>query len=362
MVVEEKRRDTAVTDVAPSTWRATILLPCRNEAGRIEDCLKSLLAQEVPVEGVLEILVLDGKSEDGTAKIVKDWAAREDRVRLLENERRLKVLGLNRGVEQAQGDFVLVLDAHTEYAPDYVARCVATVERTGADIVGGIIETRAGGPGYGAAVVQALTTHWFGVGGSGFRTGAEEGPADTVPFPLIRREVFERVGFFDERLVRAQDYEFNQRVRDAGGTVWLNPAICSVYFNQPSFGAFLKKQICLDAPFNAYLWRVAPNAFALRHAMTLAFALGVIGGMTLAPIFDWARWGFLVVMAVYALLALVAAVQQAARYRDLRHVLCLPFALYLFHFLHGLGVLGGLLRLLTGTAPVQRPNDHGGDG
>jgi len=332
----------------------TIVLPCRNEEARIGACLDSLL-RFTGLEGVRwEIWVFDGASEDGTARIVQDYAKREARVRYFFNERRLQGLAVNQAAALESGDFLLWLGAHNEYPSDYLARMLGTVMRTNADIVGGLLETRPGGTGYGAAIVQALTTHQFGVGDSGFRTGIKEGPVDTVPFALYRHKLFERVGMFDERLVRAQDYEFNRRVKTAGGKVWLNPEIQSVYYNQASFYDFLKKQICWEAPYNVYLWHLAPYAFAWRHGVTLCFALGVIGGLVLSPFFDWVRWIFCGVMALYGVLALGAGVQQAVRYRYFRHVLCLPIAFFLFHFFHGLGVLWGSLRLLTGTAPVQK--------
>ena len=135
-----------------------------------------------------------------------------------------------------------------------MAFLLGTARRVDADIVGGVLETRAGGEGYGAAVVQALTTHRFGVGDSGFRSGTKEGLADTVPYALYRRSVFERLGLFDVRLIRAQDYEFNRRVKEAGGKIWINPEIKTVYYNQSSLQAFLMKQIRSEAPYNAYLW------------------------------------------------------------------------------------------------------------
>jgi glycosyltransferase involved in cell wall biosynthesis len=335
----------------------TIVLPCRNEETRIEACLDSLL-RFTGLEGVhWEIWVFDGASEDGTARIVQDYAAKEPRVFYFLNELRLQGLAVNQALSENPGEFLLWLGAHTEYPPDYLARLLETARRVNADIVGGAMDTRAGGEGYGAAVVQALTTHRFGVGDSGFRTGAVEGPTDTVPFALYRREVFDMVGRFDERLERAQDYEFNRRVTAAGGKVWLNPEIKSVYYNQASFGAFIKKQIGLEAPYNVYLGYLAPHAFAWRHWVTGCFVLGVIGGVALSPFINWMRWAFLAVMALYMLLALGAAVQQAARYREARHVLCLPFAFFLFHFLHGLGMWWGLLRLATGTAPVQKTSE-----
>ena len=335
----------------------TIILPCRNESGRIRACLDSLLGF-TDLEAVdWEIWVFDGQSDDDTAALVREVAGREERVKYFLNERRLQGLAVNQSLTEGPGEFLLWLGAHTEYPPDYLARLLETARRVKADIVGGVLETRAGGEGYGATVVQALTTHRFGVGDSGFRTGAAEGPADTVPFALYRREVFDTVGRFDERLERAQDYEFNRRVKAAGGKVWLNPEIKSVYYNQASFGAFIKKQFGSEAPYNVYLGYLAPHAFAWRHWVTGCFALGVIGGLALSPFFDWVRWGFLGVMALYTLLALGAAVQQAVRYREARHVGCLPFAFFLFHFLHGLGMWWGVLRLATGTAPVQKTSE-----
>ncbi len=331
----------------------TVVIAVRNEESRIGPCLESIL-QFTGLEAVSwQVWVFDGASEDRTAKVIQDWGAREPRVRYFLNPMRRQAAALNQALDAKPGEFLLWLGAHAEYPADYLSLLLETARRTSADIVGGVLETRVGGPGYGAAVVQALTTHRFGVGGSGFRTGAEEGPADTVPFALYRRSVFERAGRFDERLVRAQDYEFNRRAIAAGAKVWLNPAIVSAYYNQASFWGFLIKQLRWEAPYNAYMWYLAPYAFAPRHAITGVFALGVIGGAALTPHWPWIGWGFGAAMVLYATLAIVAGAQQAARYRDPRHILVLPFAFFLFHFLHGVGVLAGLLRLLTGTAPVQ---------
>jgi hypothetical protein len=213
------------------------------------------------------------------------------------------------------------------------------------------------GEHYQAGLVQALITHKFGVGNSGFRTDAAEGPADTVPYGFFRRSVFDRVGMFDERLVRAQDYEMNRRVIAAGGKVWRNPQIQISYFPQPDFVSFIRKQFVYEAPYNAYMWYLAPYSFAPRHAITAVFALGVIGGIILSPFSTLVRTAFAAVMLLYALLAIFSAMSQGARYREPRHVIFLPFAFFGYHFLHGLGVLAGLLKLATGNAPVQRESE-----
>lgn len=332
----------------------SVLVPCRNEEERIRPCLESILAFEQPAGATMEVLVLDGQSTDRTPAMVDEIAVREPRVRRIENPRRISAGAMNVGLKHARGRFIMRLDAHSIYPRDYLARCYETALRTNADNVGGLVITQPGGTSYQAGVVQALTTHKFGVGDSGFRTGAQEGPADTVPFGFFRRDVFERLGAFDERLVRAQDYEFNRRVLHRGGKVWLNPLIQAQYFNQKLLGAFYRKQLFLEAPYNAYLWYVAPYAFAPRHLVTGIFAAGVLVGAALAMVAKWLAIVYGGVLALYAVLAIASALQQAVRYRRASYVLVLPACFFGFHFLHGLGVLGGLFRLLTRTAPVQR--------
>jgi succinoglycan biosynthesis protein ExoA len=178
-----------------------------------------------------------------------------------------------------------------------------------------------------------------------------------VPYGFFRRELFDRIGLFDERLVRAQDFEMNQRILAAGGCVWRNPAIQVKYYAQPDLYSFIRKQIVHEAPYNAYLWYLAPYAFAVRHAITGAFALGVFGGLALSPLSATTRLIFLSVMAVYFAIAVGSAIQQATRYREPRHVVFLPLAFFLYHFLHGVGLLAGLLRLITRTAPVQKVSE-----
>jgi succinoglycan biosynthesis protein ExoA len=332
----------------------SILVPAYQERAFIRSCLGSVLAFELPAGVDTEILVLDGMSTDGTREVVAEVAKQEPRVRLIDNPWRIQSTALNIGIRLSAGDYIVRIDAHSTYPRDYLSKCLETAQRTGADNVGGVVDARTRDDGYQAALVQAMTTHKFGVGNSGFRTDAGEGPADTVAFGCFRRDVFTRLGLFDERLVRGQDYEFNRRILRGAGTVWLNPAIRATYYNQPHLIPFLRKQVSREAPYNAYLWYVAPYAFAARHAITALFAVGVLGGLALAPLASSIAWLFGIAMALYGALALGAATQQALRFRHWRHVLALPFCFFAYHFLHGLGVLHGLVLLVTGTAPVQQ--------
>jgi len=331
----------------------SILIPCYQERNFIRACLESVRAFQLPEAFDLEVLVLDGMSTDGTREIVSEIAAIDARIRLIDNQKRTQSAALNLGIPLARGDYLMRLDAHSVYPTDYLARTVETAIRTGADNTGGVVATLRRGDRYQSALVQALTTHKFGVGDSGFRTDAAEGEADTVPYGCFRRDVFTRVGFFDERLLRAQDYEMNRRIIAAGGKVWMNPLIQVMYYQQPDLASFIRKQVVHEAPYNAYLWYLAPYAFSVRHAVTGVFAAGVLGGLALSLVSPAIRSLFLGVMILYFVLAIASALQQALRYREPRHILFVPFGFFLYHFLHGIGVLIGLARVATGTAPVQ---------
>lgn len=332
----------------------SILIPCRNEGKYIKKCLESVLAFECPEGVTFELLALDGRSDDDTVVIAKSVALTDSRVQVLDNPGKIQSTAVNLGVRQSRGKWIMRLDAHAEYPKDYLRLCHESALRTGADNVGGIFITEPGGDGYSAQLVQALTTHKFGVGDSGFRTGEAEGWADTVPYGFYRRDVFDRLGYLDERLVRAQDYEFNRRIIASGGKILRNPLIQIRYYNQPTVPAFLKKQIVKEAPYNAYLWYIAPYAFAPRHAITGVFAAGFLGGLILSPFTRFIAWPFAAVMFLYFSLAFFSAVQQARRYKEARHVLFLPACFFLFHFIHGFGVLIGMAKLLLKIAPVQK--------
>ena len=335
----------------------SIVIPCRNEEQYIERCLHSVLQFERPEHVSVDVLVLDGKSTDRTASLVQSISALDERVRLITNVGVTQAAAVNLALCHAKGEWIMRLDAHAFYPRNYLTLCLQTAVVSGAENVGGIFITQPGGEGYGAQLVQALTTHKFGVGDSGFRTDAKEDWADTVPYGFYRRDVFDRIGMLDERLVRAQDYEFNRRIIASGGKIRRNPEIHVYYFNQPTLDAFYRKQFFLEAPYNASRWYLAPYAFAPRHAITGVFTLGVIGGLLLSPLTPWVAWPFAAVMAVYFLGAVASGLQQALRYRRPLHAVCLPPCFFLFHFIHGLGVLTGLFRLLLGRAPVQRKSE-----
>lgn len=330
----------------------SLIVLCRNEEEYIEECLRSILRFERPSGYEIEVLVVDGMSDDGTRSILARLSSEHPEIKVLDNPKRSTPCAFNVAIANSRGAYLLIFSSHAQYSKNYLTESIETAERTRADNAGGVFITQQNGSTYGASLVQALTTHKFGVGSS-FRTDMSEGPADTVSYGCYRREIFDRIGRFDERLVRAQDYEMNRRILRAGGMIWKNPRIQVFYFNQKSVWGFLKKQFLLEAPYNAYMWYLAPYAFAPRHAITGIFAVGVLGGISLGMLNQWIAWSFLTIMGLYTILAVASAAQQSVRFRQPLHLICLPFCFFMYHFVHGLGMLLGLAKLASGMAPVQ---------
>jgi glycosyltransferase involved in cell wall biosynthesis len=333
----------------------SVIIPCRNEEQFIRRCLESTLAWNSD-EYELEILVVDGCSTDRTREIVSEIQLHNPCIVLLDNPKQNKPAALNIGISATRGKWIVRLDAHAEYPPDYLQRCLDTAKRTGADNVGGIVIARLRANTMQAQLVQALTTHRFGVGSSGFRTNALEGPADTVPFGCYRREVFEKIGCFDERLLHSQDFEFNQRLLRAGGTIWLNPRIRTSYYNQATLKDFFHKVIVRDGPWNPYMWYVAAYSFRIRHAVPMVFVLALIVSALAWWLMSWG-WVFIaVIMISYELLAVISAAEQALRYCRWWMFFFLPWLFMAYHVSYGIGELWGALMLILGKAPVQCPH------
>ena len=174
----------------------SLIVPCRNEKDYIEPCIQSLLAQDLPA-GSFEIIVADGLSNDGTRDILARLAAEHACLRLVDNPGRIVSTGLNTAIRAARSKIIVRIDVHTQYAPDYVSQCLAVLQETGADNVGG--PWIAQGTGYMGRAVAAAFQSPFAVGGARGHNPHYTGPVDTVYLGCWPREVFDRIGFFDER-------------------------------------------------------------------------------------------------------------------------------------------------------------------
>ncbi|MDC1387569.1 glycosyltransferase [Gammaproteobacteria bacterium] len=330
-----------------------IAIPVFNEEDTIRECIASVLSFKKKENIKVNIFVIDGGSTDKTLEIIKSNFQDLADIKILTNPKKISSSAMNIAISEGKGDYLLRLDAHSYYPIDYLEICLTTALETDADNVGGLVATIPGAETYSALLVQSLTTHWFGVGDSGFRIGAEAGPRDTVPYGFFKKSIFNKVGQYDERLVRAQDYELNTRIIKYGGLVWLNPKILLTYKNQASLYNFYHKQITLEAPYNSYMWWIERDTFNFRHSITGFFSFGFIAGCILSPFSKLIFYPFIFIMALYLFLSLYASFQQAIRFKKFAHIFSLPACFFLFHFLHGLGVLKGCMLLLANKAPVQ---------
>jgi cellulose synthase/poly-beta-1,6-N-acetylglucosamine synthase-like glycosyltransferase len=213
-------------------------MPCLDEERFIEGCLASVQKQTYPPEQI-EILVADGGSQDETRAILARLVQHDPRIRVIDNPDRIQAAGLNRILAEAKGDVFVRMDVHCEYAPDYVERCVAVLERTGADNVGGAPRCRGVSP-FQKAVCAALRSP-LGAGGAPQWNPDNQGFVHSVPFGALRRDFLRALGGFDPRAATNEDAELNQRLIAAGGRVYLSSEIVFSYYPRPSASSLARQ-------------------------------------------------------------------------------------------------------------------------
>jgi len=318
----------------------SVVVPCRNEGRWIRSCLESILANDYPRDR-LEVLVVDGMSDDGTRAIVEEFARNYANVRLIDNPRRITPTALNAGIAAARGGVVVRMDAHVEYPANYISALVPQLETSGADNVGGACETIPAGDGPLARAIAAGMSHPLGVGNAYFRIGAAEPRwVDTVPFGCYRREVFERIGVFDEELVRNQDDELNLRLIRNGGKILLVPNVVSRYYARDSLGK-LWRMYYQYGYFKPLVLRKIGRVMTLRQVIPSLFVL-CLAVLTLGAFWSvWAAAGLALLLGVY--LAAIGAVAVAGwRRLGTASAACLFAVFPTLHFAYGFGFLKGL--------------------
>jgi glycosyltransferase involved in cell wall biosynthesis len=317
----------------------TVVMPIRNEAAFITRSLGSVLAQDYPPER-LEVLVADGMSTDRTRSLVADLGRQHPKLRLIDNHGMIVPTGMNAALKHATGEIIVRVDGHTLIEPDYVRQCVKALSRTGADNVGGRMDAAAQGR-VGEAVALA-TSSPFGVGGARFHYSDREEWVDTVYLGAWPREVFARIGIFDEEMVRNQDDELNYRLRAQGGRILLCPAIKSRYFNRSTLRSLWRQY------FQYGYWKVRvlqkhPRQMRPRQFVPPLLVAALIAALLLAAFFSWG-WLVLAFIGSSYLAANLAASLLTASQTSLRHFPLLPAVFLALHLSYGAGFLLGLIK------------------
>jgi glycosyltransferase involved in cell wall biosynthesis len=317
----------------------SIIVPCYNEEATIRHLLDAILAQTYP-RGRMEVVISDGMSTDRTREAIaafqRDHA--DLAVQVLENQRRTIPSGLNQAIRESRGGIVIRLDAHCIPIPEYVERCVAAHQAGKGENVGGVWEIRPGAHTRIAEAISFAAAHPLGVGDAMYRLDAKEGEVDTVPFGSFRRELIGRVGAFDESLLANEDYEFNARVREAGGTVWLDPSIRSIYFSRSTL-ASLVAQYWRYGFWKFRMLKRYPRTLRWRQALPPLFVSSLAVFVVLSLWFAPAR--YLLAAQILAYLAVLgfAAVKLAFQKGRTHLVWGLPLAVSTMHLAWGAGFL-----------------------
>ena len=334
--------------------KVSVVVPIRNEESYIAQCLESLLQQTYPRERY-EVIVVDGMSSDRSKEIVEECGRSHPNVRCLSNPAAIAPSGMNIGIRNAGGEIIIRADGHNVYPPDYIENCVMYLQKTGADNVGGPWLTVPANEKFGARVVAAILTSPFGVGNSEFRIGSLEGYVDTVPFGAFRRELFDRIGMYNEKLVRNQDNELNARIRAAGGRIYQTPALRTKYHPVAGFWKLLMVTL-KTSQWHLFSLRENKSSMGMRHLAPALF-VSLLGVLSVASLLN--RFALFVLVPVLLAYLLVGSCIGLVRSRGYGPavVAALPFACLCFHLSYGIGTWIGVRYLVTN--PSLRPIREG---
>ncbi|MHB1688487.1 MAG: glycosyltransferase family 2 protein [Ignavibacteriaceae bacterium] len=309
----------------------SVICPTYNEEKYIKDILEFFVSSK-PLGK--ELLIIDGGSTDNTTEIVRECSAKYKNIFLLNNPNKFVPFAMNIGIKKAKGNIIIRLDAHSKYSEDYFEKIIETFEKTNADIVGGpyltIYKTD-----FQNAVAQAISSP-FGIGNSKAHKANYEGYVDSVPYGAYQKKIFDEIGFFDERLIRNQDDEFNYRANSFRKKVYLNPAIKFWYYPRDNFKGLFKQYFQYGIYKPLVLIKIK-TGIKLRHIIPALFVFYLLL-LPLTKIFIWIVFPLL----IYALILFSVAALTKGNIRVKIYSLIVYPAI---HFSYGLGFWIGLINL-----------------
>jgi len=302
----------------------SIIIPCRNEEKYVGKCVESVLNQTFPKEK-MEILVIDGMSTDKTREIVRRYSE----VRILDNPKKIFPAANNIGIRNAKGEFLIIMGAHAVYSLDYVEKCIKhLMANPDADNVGGILRPSSAKD---TIIAKAITLSLGGRFGKGREEKEKEKSGeevDTVFGGCYRKEVFKKMGLFNENLVGSSDMDLNLRLLRSGGKTLLVPGVVVYYYPKDNLKDFFFHNI------RDGIWAILPFKFTkrtmkLRHYIPLVFVLSL-------PLSIW----------LYIPLTFYFSAKIALREKEIRYFFLMPIVFATRHIGYGLGSVWGLIKLI----------------
>jgi glycosyltransferase involved in cell wall biosynthesis len=323
--------------------KVSIIIPCYNEQNTILLLLEALRNQTFPHTNA-EVIISDGMSTDGTRAAVAAFQREfpDFVVRVVDNVQRTIPSAVNRALEVSRGEIVIRLDAHSKPYPDYIEKCVRLLEAGVGDNVGGVWEIQPGANTWVAKAIAAAAAHPLAVGDALYRHAKQPAEVDTVPFGSFKRQLLDRVGRFNEALLTNEDYEFNVRVKKAGGRIWLDPSIRSVYFARSNLMELARQYW----RYGFWKWRMLrhhPETLRWRQALPPLFVLSLLGLTMLAILVPFAWWLLMGELILYFLALIVAGTLTAFRQKKLYLLPGLVLVIPVMHLTWGIGFLWSML-------------------
>jgi len=330
----------------------SIICPIYNEEKYIGKCIDSILSQDYPQDD-MEVILVDGMSTDGTRGIVQEYAKRYPFFHLVDNPQRIVPPAMNIGIRAAKGDIIIRLDAHAIFPTCYFSELVKYLKALGADNVGGVCRTLPIKDSTECRAIANVLGSSFGMGNSHFRVGTDEiMEVDTVPFGCFHRELFDRIGYFDEELIRNQDDEFNGRIIKNGGKIYLLPHLVIDYYARDSVRK-VYKMFYQYGLFKPLVNRKLGSPATVRQFFPLLFVLGLLLGPLTGFISKWFLVAYGAVIVLYFALATYFSMKDS---RSMKQILLQNWVYFMVHFAYGWGYLNGIWKLVTNKPFVVKAN------
>ena len=327
----------------------TVVMPVLNEEAHLEASVQSILAQSYPSE--IELIIALGPSTDETNKIAKALVKKDKRIKLLDNERGLTTVGLNAAIKIAKHDYIVRIDAHSEPEPNYFQDGIRILLEQDADEVGGIMQAK-GHSAFQKAVAYAYTSRW-GIGAASYHIGGQAGEAESAYLGIFKKSALERVGGYDESIIRGEDWDLAQRIKRTGGKVWFSPQLKVTYWPRGRFSR-LVKQFYSTGVWRGDLTRRDVRAASRRYFVPPLLVVAILAGLILL-----AFGQNIGILPAAAYLLGITLVSVLAAGLSLKSRVALVAALAAMHLSWGWGFLRGFVRGATGTVDKSRVTASG---
>ena len=325
--------------------KVSVICPVFNEEKFIEACIVSIIEQDYP-QDAMEVLFVDGRSTDHTTEIIKRYMKQYPFIRLLDNPERIVPYALNKGLDAAKGEVIMRLDGHCTYPTNYISELVRYLYQLNADNVGGVWNTQ---PAKDTPICQAIaqaSSHPFGVGGSMHKIGASKiMETDTVPFGCYKREVFEKTGPFDTDLARNQDDEFNGRLQNLGGKIYLIPQVIINYTARDTL-CKMRKMYYQYGLYKPLVNKKLGAPATIRQFFPLVFLLGLIVGGIASIFSPLILQVYFAILMLYLFIGLVVGSMGAIRTLQPLLTLLMPYVFLNIHLSYGIGYLVGIFNVV----------------